>query len=86
MKIKRTEPQFFTAGKSYKVKNPRGDFKPTKIHVEYVLDNPTLSAEENTVYNKLIVYRVWLKHKKYWKHYITPFWDFCIYNDWRYEL
>ena len=89
MKIVKTEPLRFEQGRSYVVRHPNGDFKPVKIHVDYVLDNPIINiddelpiAEEYFNY-KLIVYRVWIKHKKYWKHYIEPFWSFCIFNDWK---
>lgn len=83
------EPIRFQQGKSYHVRHPNGNFKPVKIHVDYVLENPTIDISDELpipeeLFNyKLIVYRVWIKHKKYWKFYVEPFWKFCLYNDWK---
>jgi len=52
----------YKAGQSFKAKIPFG-LKPMKVHIEHVLDG-----------EKLIVYRVYGKHKQYW-HYFSCFDD-----------
>ena len=72
-------------GKTYKMKHPRGDYTPTTIHIDYVLEDPTMKKyKDNSEYNYylLIVYRVWSKHKRHWKHYIEPYYAFCMFNHW----
>ena len=34
------KPKFLEAGKSYKIRHPKGGFKSDKVHVDYVLDDP----------------------------------------------
>jgi hypothetical protein len=46
------------AGKSYKIRLNWAT-KPVKVYIEHIL--PSVYEDE-----RLIVYRVWLKHKRYW--------------------
>ena len=64
-----------------------GDFnKIPKVHIDYILDDLILDPLYKDIDDyKLIVYRTWVKHKKYWKHHIDPYYVFCIWNDWEYN-
>lgn len=75
------------AGKSYHLRIPNmGGPKPPKVHIDYVLDDPSLDPMYKDIDDyKLIVYRVWYKHKKYFKHCIEPYYVLCIWNDWPYN-
>lgn len=68
------------AGKSYHLRTSNSN-GIAKVHISYILDNPVNSHPDA----KLIVYRVWIKHKRYWKNYVDPYYVFCIYNDWKYD-
>ena len=50
------------AGKSYHLHSPHFGFQNNgnKVHIDYILDNPKHDGKNS----KLIISRVWLKHKK----------------------
>jgi hypothetical protein len=77
------------AGKSYHIKTPHGEYnKPPKVHIDYILDDPTLADfknDPNYDEHKLVVYRIWLKYKGYWGHYVDKYYSLCIYNDWKWS-
>lgn len=77
------------AGKSYHMKTPHSDFRHIpKVHIDYILDDPTLADyKDDPNYDdyKLIVYRVWIKYKKYWAYYIDKYYTLCMWNDWDYN-
>jgi len=64
MKMKNDKIMEYTAGQKYKARVPFG-LKAMKVHIEHVL-------EVEKYNNKLIVYRVYGKHKQYW-HYFSCF-------------
>ena len=75
------------AGKTYRIKHAHGGGDVDTIHVDFILDNPTLAKyKEHMEYpeHQLIVYRVWHKYKKYWRFYVEPYWSFCMWNNWPY--
>ena len=76
------------AGKSYYMRTPHGEYnKPPKVHIDYILDDPTfVGSKDDPNYddNKLIVYRIWIMHKRYWGYYIDKYYSLCIFNDWKY--
>jgi hypothetical protein len=61
------------AGKSYKLRLPRFS-NIAKAHIDYILDSKVYED------SPLVVYRVWLKQKKYWHQDIAPLWELEIYN------
>jgi hypothetical protein len=67
-------------GRSFKLRHP-GTFEIVKLHVDFVLDNPT----SDLCYNKLVVCRRWLKHKKRWSYDVFPYYVLAIHNDWKYR-
>lgn len=70
------------AGKKYKMRT-RHFYKPTKVHIDYVLDNP----EDKTVHDaRLIVYRVWNKYRRSFHYGVEMYWQLAISNDWEYNL
>lgn len=68
------------AGKSYNLRHPNGVGKYDKLHIDYILDNPTNSHWSH----KLIVCRYWGKHKQRWFYYTYLYFSMAIYNDWYY--
>lgn len=69
------------AGKSYHLRTPDSNGK-VKVHIDYILDSPIYNNVDD---NKLVVFRVWLKYKRYWKSYVEPYYVLCIFNDWYYN-
>ena len=67
-------------GKSYHLRTAES-IGITKVFIDYILDN----SVNNHPDAKLIVYRIWIKHKRYWKHYVDPYYVLCIFNDWKYD-
>jgi hypothetical protein len=79
------------AGKSYNIKTPHTDSikRVRKVHIDYILDDPTLTQYKDDPYydeHKLVVYRVWIKHKGYWARYIDKYYVLCMWNDWEYHI
>ena len=75
------------AGRVYKIKIPNYGRDKVKVHIDYILDNPTLSKHTDDptyVGHLLVVYRAWIKHKRYWKHWVEPYYVLCMWNDWTY--
>lgn len=71
------------AGKSYLIRYPNsGDYEPSRVHIDYILDHP----KYNQLAYKLVVYRVWIKHKKYWKCYLEPYYVLAMWNEWKYDF
>jgi hypothetical protein len=68
------------SGKSYKLRHPNGAGDKDRLHIDYILDNPTNSHWSY----KLVVCRYWGKHKQRWFHYTYPYFSLAIYNDWDY--
>ena len=60
-------------GKSYKLRIPIFS-SIVKVHIDYILDS---KVYENY---PLVVYRVWIKQKKYWQQYIRSLEEIEIYN------
>jgi hypothetical protein len=58
--------------KSFKI-NVKG-YKKYKVHIDYILDSKIYNDEV------LIVYRIWLKHKKYFHTDIISFYELNLYN------
>ena len=54
-----------------------------RFHVDYILDNKKSPGVKDA---RLVVYRVWFKHKKYWNYYVEPYYIFAIVNDWDYSV
>jgi hypothetical protein len=77
------------AGKSYHIRTPHGSFpKAPKVHIDYILDDPTLAQYKDDPHydeSKLVVYRIWVKHKRYFAHYVDKYYVLCIWNDWEYH-
>jgi hypothetical protein len=76
------------AGKSYHIHTPNSNSfeKKSKVHIDYILDNPSLDPIYKDIDDyKLIVYRIWIKHKKCFKHYINPYYILCLWNNWPYN-
>jgi len=74
------------ANKKYKIFVPylMDKHKTTTVHIDYILDNPL--DQTNRQDYKLVVYRVWLKHKGYFKFCICEYYVFCMYNNWEYYV
>jgi len=60
-------------GKSYKLRLPRFS-NEAKAHIDYILEDKAYKD------SCLVVYRVWLKHKKWWHNDMAPMWELEIYN------
>lgn len=68
------------SGKSYRLRHPNGAGDKDRLHIDYILDNPTNSH----LSYKLVVCRYWEKHKQRWFYYTYPYFSLAIYNDWDY--
>ena len=71
------------AGKSYHLHSPHFGFQNNgnKVHIDYILDNPKHDGKNS----KLIISRVWLKHKKRQHWSVDPYYVWCIWNKWEYK-
>lgn len=67
--------------KSYHLNIPSWG-RDIKVHIDYILDNP--KDDSNSDAFKLVVYRIWSKHKMCWYYYINKYYVLAIYNDWKY--
>ena len=61
-------------GMSFKAKIPDAQFKPMKVHIDHIL--PSIYEDE-----RLIVYRVFNKHKKYWHELMCTEREMNIYRN-----
>lgn len=68
------------AGKSYRLKHPNSVGRDDKLHIDYILDNPTNSHWSY----KLVVCRHWGKYVQRWFFHTYPYFSLAIYNDWDY--
>ena len=73
-------------GKNYHIRVPELGInlktkKPYKIHIDKIIPNP---KAEKTILDDLVIYRVWIIHKRYWKWYVNPYWTLAIWNEWEY--
>lgn len=66
------------AGKAYKIFHPNGGGEKEKIHIDYILDNPT----NELWYYKIIVYRACSKFKKRWRFYASTYFSIAAHNNW----
>lgn len=74
------------AGKTYNIFDKHGSGVKRKVHIDFILNNPTIEADWQHIDDyKLVVYRVWLKYKRRWQFYVDPYYILCIYNDWKYN-
>ncbi len=67
------------AGKSYNIVTPRNQCKPSKVHIDYILNNPKGSNWDD----KLIIFRTW--NRKRWIFYCYEYWILAIYNEWEWN-
>lgn len=66
-------------GKAYKLKHPEDAGNADKLHIDYILDNPT----SDNVYDKLIVCRFWGRKRMCWCHFVWKYSTLAMYNNWR---
>lgn len=82
-----TKPKKLEVGKSYRINSPQGNgLKSKKVHIDGVIPNPAYRPHDDWIDNAedLIVYRKWsLRGRWYW--YVSSYWEFCLWNDWKYE-
>jgi hypothetical protein len=67
-------------GKSYKIWTADYNSK-TKVWIDSIFTNPVTPEEENS---KIIVYRIWIKRKRYFKWFACPYFSLAIWNNWEY--
>jgi len=65
-------------GKHYLLKLPGFNGKKVKTHIDYILENKINYNDDYD--NRILVYRVWIKHKRIWHIGCITIWELEIYN------
>ncbi len=65
------------AGKSYKLSHPEDAGKADKLHIDYILDNPT----SNNPNDKLVVCRFWGRKRIGWCYFVWKYSTLALHNE-----